>query len=373
MEYVQERVTTLHDYGDAAPAAPTEEAAVVVPMTGRDAGGPAADRVLDALETVSPARVVLALRATPEDAVAAREWLDGFDVPVDLCWCNAPALESRLADAGLAGAQGKGRDVWLGLGLAARESYVAVHDADNRNYDATHVPKLLFPLSRGHRFSKAYYARVEDERLYGRLFRLFVRPLVRALGAQHDAPVLDYLESFRYALAGEFAATSDLVSRLRLQRGWGLEIGTLGDAFAGAGFERSAQVDLGIHEHDHRAVSGAGGLSTMSEEVGAALFRVCEENGLAPEYGALRERYRAAARDLISAYADDAAFNGFEYDPSDERGQVDTYASAIGPPGEDDRLPAWADVSLDPERLLADARADLERAARNELEVSERP
>jgi len=62
MEYVQEGVTTLHDFGDATPTAPTDSATVVVPMTEREHAGLAAERVLSALETVSPERVLVALR-----------------------------------------------------------------------------------------------------------------------------------------------------------------------------------------------------------------------------------------------------------------------------------------------------------------------
>jgi len=59
MEYVQERVTTLHALTDHRPDAPTGRAAVVVPMTEREYGTLAADRVLTALESVDPARVVV--------------------------------------------------------------------------------------------------------------------------------------------------------------------------------------------------------------------------------------------------------------------------------------------------------------------------
>jgi glucosyl-3-phosphoglycerate synthase len=163
--------------------------------------------------------------------------------------------------------------VWLALGQALNEEYVVVHDADTETYSPAFVRRLLYPVANGHAFSKGYYARVEDGALYGRLFRLFFRPLVRALADAHAAPVLEYLESFRYALAGEFAATTDLAASLRVQRGWGLEVGTLGEAFHYAGFEESAQVDLGRYEHDHRAVSGPTGLADMSRAVGAATLR----------------------------------------------------------------------------------------------------
>ncbi|WP_255196944.1 glycosyl transferase family 2 [Halorarius litoreus] len=358
MEYVQERIATLHDFTDPVPDAPTDEAAVVVPMTEREHASLAAERVFTALEAVDPGRVVVALRADAEQAPGVADWLAEFDLALDVLWCDAPGVATLLADHGLDGARGKGRDVWLALGVAADAAeYVVVHDADTKTYSERHVARLLFPLAHDFSFAKGYYARVENGRLYGRLFRLFYAPLVRALADAHDAPVLDYLAAFRYALAGEFAATSAVARSLRVQRGWGLEVGTLGDAFDAAGVDGTAQVDLGRHEHDHRAVSGPAGLSTMSEEVGAALLHVVEEGGVVPDYGTLPERYREAAGSLIDGYALDAAFNGLAYDRGDERAQVDAYAEAIRPPETDTRLPAWADAPITPGAVL-DAAAD---------------
>jgi glucosyl-3-phosphoglycerate synthase len=275
-------------------------------------------------------------------------------------WCNGPRLEDLLDDHGLDGEFGKGRDVWLGLGQALDHDYVVVHDADTKSYSRTDVSRLLFPLASGYDFAKGYYARVENDRLYGRLFRLFFVPLVRALRDDRDAAILRYLDAFRYALAGEFAATTDLVERFRPQRSWGLEIGTLGDAFTHAGFDGSAQVDLGTHEHDHRAVSGPTGLSDMSRHVGSALLRVVEDGGVDPDYDGLAERYRAAARALVRSYELDAGFNGLTYDRGDELDQVETYVDAIEPPRTDRRLPAWIEAPVSPERVAEAAATDLE-------------
>ncbi|AUV81029.1 glycosyl transferase family 2 [Salinigranum rubrum] len=363
MEYVQERVTTLHDLGDAAPTAPVDRAAVVVPMTEREYAGLAADRVLSSLERVAPARVVVPLRAPAERAGAFADWLAEYDLPLTVVWCDGPRVDALLDEHDLDGTRGKGRDVWLALGAALVDDgdveFVVFHDADTKTYDASYVHRLLFPLARGHSFSKGYYARVEDRRLYGRLFRLFYAPLVRALDEEHDAAVIDYFDSFRYALAGEFAATRDLAARLRMQRSWGLEVGTLGDAFAHAGFEGSAQVDLGAYEHDHRAVSGPTGLSDMSRGVGRALLSTVEEHGVTPDYGGLPDRYRETANRFVRAYATDAAFNGFDYPTEEERSQVDRYAEAVVPPTEDDRLPAWSDAPITPRDVRERSREDL--------------
>jgi len=363
MEYVQERIATLHDFDGTVPAAPTDRAAVVVPLTERDHASLAAERVFSRLERVDPACVYVALRAAPGQVGDVVRWVDSFDLDAEVLWCNAPAVESRLDERGLEEDAGKGRDVWLALGVAARHDYVAVHDADATTYSVAHVPKLLFPLANGYQFSKGYYARVENGRLYGRLFRLFVRPLFRALDEETDHPLVDYLLAFRYALAGEFAATSEVVRTLRVQPGWGLEVGTLGDAYDAAGFAGTAQVDLGTHEHDHRAVGGPEGLGDMCVEVGAALFHALAEHGVDLDYDALGAAYRDVARATIDQYAADAAFNGLEYDPAGERDQVAEYAAAVRAPGPDRRLPAWNDCDLDPETVRELSNRAIDEAA----------
>ncbi|WP_144901914.1 glycosyltransferase family protein [Halobellus captivus] len=367
MEYVQSRVATLHDLADPFPSAPTDRTAVVVPMAEREYETPAANRVLGVLEGLDPARVVVPLRASADRVAPVREWLSGFDLDLDLLWCDGPRVASLLSEAGLDGERGKGRDVWLGLGCATAEPFVVVHDADTTTYDESFVRRLLFPLTRGYDFSKGYYARVEDSRLYGRLFRLFYVPLVRTLVEANPAPYLRYLDSFRYALAGEFATTAETARRLRPPRKWGLEVGTLGDAFDVAGFDGTAQVDLGTYEHDHRAVGGSTGLSDMSRSVGETLLRSVLEHGVEVDFSTLRGRYRETARTLVDQYALDAAFNELRFDRNHERSQVSQYAAAITePPEADDRLPAWEDVSLSPDAVATAAEADLKGAANSE-------
>ncbi|WP_435361285.1 glycosyl transferase family 2 [Haloarchaeobius sp. DFWS5] len=362
MEYVQERVATLHDLTDPRPDAPTERAAVVVPMTEREYAGLAAEQVLSTLARVDPASVIVPLRAPAECVPDFRTWLDSFDLDIDLLWCSADSVSDLLHEHGLENGFGKGRDVWLALGLAAkRADYVVVHDADAKTYSDAHVPRLLAPLADDFSFTKGYYARVENDRLYGRLFRLFYAPLVRALDDAHDAAILDYLDSFRYALSGEFAMTADLARRVRTQRAFGLEVGLLSDTFAQAGFAGTAQVDLGRHEHDHRSVSGPTGLSDMAGEVGQALFNTLADHGVSPDFEALPDRYHDAATALVRQYAADARFNGLDFDAAGEREQVAAYAESVRPPTADTRLPPWTDAPLSPDEVADAASEALER------------
>lgn len=361
MDYAQDRIATLHDLADYTPDAPLAETAVVVPIAEREAGSLAAERTLEALESVKPARVVVPLRAGADRVGSVRTWLDGFDLPVELLWCGGDELAALLADRDLNGEAGKGRDLWLALGVAADDhEYLVCHDADRRTYSRADVPRLLAPLADGFSFTKGYYARVENGRLYGRLWRLLYVPVVRALRDRHDAPVLRYLESFRYALAGEFGLTAELARSLSFERRFGLEVGTLGGAFDGAGFEGTAQVDLGRYEHDHRAVGGPDGLASMARDVAAALFRVVEARGVTPDYDSLPARYREVAEGLIDQYAADAAHNSLVYDVGEERDQVERYADAVDSPGPDDRLPPWTEAPLAPDEVRETVAADLE-------------
>jgi glucosyl-3-phosphoglycerate synthase len=164
----------------------------------------------------------------------------------------------------------------------------------------------------------------------------------------------------RYALAGEFAATADLVADLPLDRAWGLELGVLAAAFDRVGFDGTAQVDLGVHRHAHRSVEGAGGLGSMSERVGERLLRAVGTRGVDVDHDALRAHYRETAARYVGAYATDAAFNGFDHDVEREREQVERYAAAVAPPGgPDDCLPAWRAAPLDPATVAEAAAADL--------------
>lgn len=352
MDYAQEPITTIHRLTDAVPELPAGHNAVVVPIAAGDGQPVTPTHIFETLASVGPTRVIVPFRGSAETTTQFRRWLREFDIDTTLLWCNAPTIEPLLAEYGLDGEMGKGRDVWLGLGLAASTAdYVAVHDADASTYSAAHVPRLLAPLASGHKFVKGYYARVEDNTLYGRLARLFVAPLLAALSDEHDEPLLSYLSAFRYPLAGEFALTGDVARRLRAQRAWGLEIGMLGETYDIVGSEATAQVDLGMHRHDHRPVAGRGGLATMAGEVGAALFRALEDHDCTPDYDRLPERYRHAARTLINKYETDAEVNGLAYDAASERQQTEAYAEQIGPPGADERLPAWAETELSPEAV----------------------
>ena len=60
---------------------------------------------------------------------------------------------------------------------------IALHDCDIRDYDRVLLARLCFPIANpnlSYEFAKGYYSRVTD-RLYGRVTRLFMTPLLRAM------------------------------------------------------------------------------------------------------------------------------------------------------------------------------------------------
>ncbi|MCX5739801.1 MAG: glycosyl transferase, partial [Proteobacteria bacterium] len=183
-----------------------------------------------------------------------------------LIWSDGPRLRSiqeRLRAEGLdPGARGKGRATWLAYGyvLATAEAHVvAVHDCDIRDYPRELLARLCFPTvhpNLNYEFAKGYYGRVTD-RLYGRVTRLFMTPLLRAMkSVLGPVPLLDYLDSFRYPLAGECAMTTDLVRINRIPSDWGLEVGVLAEVFRNCSAKRICQVELvENYEHKHRQLS----------------------------------------------------------------------------------------------------------------------
>lgn len=359
MEYVQERITTLHAFEGEDPSGvehpSLDRIGVIVPLSDRDCESPAADRVFSTLAGLDPGHVIVPVEAPPAQIGRIVDWIDAFALDATVLWCNADSLGRYLREHGLGAPTGKGRDVWLALGAMLDRppiEYIVIHDADARSYSGEVVRRLVWPLAAGHGATKGYYARIEDGHLYGRLFRLLYEPLLRAIGERHPAPIVQYMSAFRYALAGEIAMTTPVAGSVRPHPGWGFEAGMLGEWFDHVGRAGTAQVDLGVHRHDHRDVDGPAGLSSMAEAVAAAVFRTLERNGLTPDYEDLRRRYREWGRTLVEQYAADARFNGLHYDVASEIGQVDRYGDAIQPPGPDPRLPAWESTALEASAVL---------------------
>jgi len=165
---------------------------LVLPALYSEFETPAMQRIVCELRQVRYLqRIVVALgRATPEQHARARGFFEDFYTPVALvCMEGAriQALLKMLEDRGLsAGGDGKGRSCWMAYGylLAMHDcDVIALHDCDIVNYDRQLLARLCYPVTHPHlafEFCKGFYARVTD-RMHGRVARLFVAPLVRAM------------------------------------------------------------------------------------------------------------------------------------------------------------------------------------------------
>ena len=302
-----------------------------------------------------------------------------------LIWSDGPRLRSiqeRLRAEGLdPGARGKGRATWLAYGyvLATAEAHVvAVHDCDIRDYPRELLARLCFPTvhpNLNYEFAKGYYGRVTD-RLYGRVTRLFMTPLLRAMkSVLGPLPLLDYLDSFRYPLAGECAMTTDLVRINRIPSDWGLEVGVLAEVFRNCSAKRICQVELvENYEHKHRQLSEndpSTGLHRMVVDIASSLIRNLASYGVQFDAGFLNTliaAYLRTAQDAVARYSDDAALNGLVFDRHEEEVAVETFARALRTAGLSfvhdpmgaPQIPNWSRVTSALPGLLDELRAAVE-------------
>jgi glucosyl-3-phosphoglycerate synthase len=263
-----------------------------------------------------------------------------------LLWNEGPrmqALFQKLEDAELCpGAVGKGRNVWMCLGyvLASEQArMVALHDCDILTYNRELLARLCYPVAHpalGFDFCKGYYARLTD-RLNGRVMRLFLTPLIRALKSilgQH--PFLVYMDTFRYPLAGEMALDTDIVRRVRIPHDWALEIGMLSEVFRNTAPRAICQAELcNNYDHKHQELSPRDvdkGLNKMACDIVKSLFRLMAAEGIKLDSGlfdTLLSAYGRQAEDTLRFYGADAAANGLKYPRHEEENAVATFVRSI--------------------------------------------
>ncbi len=240
------------------------------------------------------------------------------------------------------GPDGKGRSVWLALGYTLAEGgshLAAFHDCDIINYDRELLARLCYPVANpnlNYEFSKGYYNRVTD-RFYGRVTRLFIKPLIRAMEKTFgNWPVLVYLDSFRYPLSGEFALTTELARNNRIQGDWGLDFGVLAEVFRNCSIKRICQVDLiDSYEHKHQDLSESdpgNGLFKMSIDIARVFYRTMASEGAVFSDGTvetLLTTYMRFAQDIIKVYHDSASINHIYFDRQQEDLAVKTFAEGL--------------------------------------------
>jgi glucosyl-3-phosphoglycerate synthase len=290
--------------------------------------------------------IVTVGRAGVGDFENARRFFAELPQKPKLIWCTGPRMQAiydRLKQEGIdVGEDGKGRSAWIAYGyiLALENSHViALHDCDIVTYDRELLARLCYPTTHpniGFEFCKGYYSRVTDQ-LHGRVTRLFVSPLLRSLKATLGSnSFLDYLDSFRYILAGEFSMDIELARRLRIPGDWGIEVGVLAEVHRNCVLSRVCQVDLSdSYEHKHQPLTLEDpdqGLLKMGTDIAKCLFRNLASRGyiLTHEFFiSLKSCYLRIAQDFIAHYEHDSAINGLKYDRHREVSQSEAFLRCI--------------------------------------------
>lgn len=322
--------------------------ALVLPCLISELTRPALAHIVEVLKDAEYiSRIVISLgRATWSQYLFAQEFFKDLKQPTTILWIESPKVQSllqELAGNGLSiGGPGKGRASWLAFGyVLALQSFevIALHDCDIVTYDRDLLVRLCYPVGNpalGYEFAKGYYSRVSD-RLHGRVTRLFFTPLLRSLTrVTGPQPLLSFLDSFRYPLAGEFAMATDLARVNRIPGDWGLEVGVLSEVYRNLAERRVCQVDISDrYEHKHQTLDphdAGAGLFKMAIDIAKNLFRNLAVEGCvlsSAEFRTLTIAYVRSAEEAIARYAGDSAINNLPFDRHDESRSVDTFARAL--------------------------------------------
>ena len=322
---------------------------LVLPSLFSELEGPALGPIIDDLCHANYLKeIVIGLdRADEAQFNYAKNYFSKLPQEHRILWNDGPRLRSidkMLADQGLAPKEmGKGRNVWYCFGYvlaSGRSRAVALHDCDIVTYKRDMLARLIYPVANpryNYQFCKGYYSRIANGSLNGRVCRLLVTPLIRSLQKiVGHSEYLDYLNSFRYALAGEFSMRVDVLNDLRIPSDWGIEIGVISEMYRNYATSRICQVDIAdVYDHKHQDLSEDnpdGGLSRMSTDITKAIIRKLATQGevLSMEtFRSLKATYYRTALDFVQRFYDDAMINGLKIDRHKEEKAVELFAENI--------------------------------------------
>ncbi|MGJ8674200.1 alpha-amylase family glycosyl hydrolase [Rubritalea sp.] len=323
--------------------------ALVLPSLFSELEGPALSNIIDEIAQVPYLdQIIIGLdQATEEQYRYALDFFSRLPQQPKVLWNDGPRLrklDALLQEKGLAPEEpGKGRNVWYMFGyvLASEKAEaVALHDCDITTYSRDMLARLIYPVANpsfSYKFCKGYYARVANNAMNGRVCRLLVTPLLRALKKVCGAnDYLNYLDSFRYPLAGEFSLARDVIEDIRIPSDWGLEMGTLSEMHRNYATNQICQVDIAdIYDHKHQDLSledKTRGLSKMSSDIAKSLYRKMATQGevFSPErLRTIKATYYRIALDMVDSYHNDAVMNGLTYDRHTEGLAVETFAENV--------------------------------------------
>ena len=357
MDIKQDEITTLHDLcvskekllKNISDAAVERPVCVIMPMLYSEINNNVLGNILKQLSKCEYLReVIVPLAAKSEEEFShVKRFFSKLTIPKLIMWCNGPRIEHLLTDLKSQGLnllkyRGKGRDVWLALGVANIRSYgIAFHDADIQSYTEMIPTRLLYPILEPEldfKFNKGYYARVNLEKniMYGRVFRLFLHPLFKSLVdvLGKEPNLIRFFRSFRYPISGEFALTSDIARDLDIPGDWGIEIGVMAEVYRNVAQKRICQTDLGFYDHKHQKIGDSGtGIVKMAGDIFKTLLRVLIEEDhiqISRQFLiSLRVLYLRNAQDTIRKYHADAHFNNINYERHEEESIVEKFSQEI--------------------------------------------
>ncbi len=351
-------ITTLHNLANRSVAdlegelesfSKSRPMSLILPSLYSELEGDALPDIVNQLREVKYlSEIVIGLDRADEDQYRkALKFFSRLPQHHRVLWNEGPrlkALDAELVELGVAPKElGKGRNVWYCMGYALaseRSESIALHDCDIVTYDRSLLARLIYPVANPHynyEFCKGFYARVANGKMNGRVSRLLVTPLLRSFKTVIGyRDYLEYMDSFRYPLAGEFSFRRDVLKDIRIPSDWGLEIGVLSEMYRNYAHNRLCQVDIADnYDHKHQDLSlnnDQGGLSKMSIDITKALFRKLATQGETFSPGTIRSlkaTYFRIALDFVETYYNDAMMNGLTLDVHQEEKAVEMFAENI--------------------------------------------
>lgn len=390
-------VTTLHDLGqrtsedmEAELVALSKERplGLILPSLFSELEGKALPDIINKIKDVKYlSQVVIGLdRADLAQYKHALKFFGQLPQHHRVLWNEGPrlqAIDAKLQKLGLAPKElGKGRNVWYCMGYilaSGKAESVALHDCDILTYEKDMLTKLLYPVANptfNYSFSKGFYTRVADGKINGRVSRLLVTPLVKALKKTvGHCDYLEYMDSFLYPLAGEFSFRKDVLKDIRIPSDWGLEIGVLSEMYRNYSSNHVCQVDIAnTYDHKHQDLSldnTSGGLSKMSIDICKAFIRKLATEGQTfntETFRTLKATYYRIALDYVETYRHDALMNGLKLDLHSEEEAVEMFAQNIleagntflEQPMETPFIPSWNRVISAMPNVLAEIKEAVE-------------
>ena len=359
---------------------------LILPSLFSELKGPALPRIIDEISKVKYLKnIVIGLdKANRNEFIEAKIFFKNLPQKHEILWNDGPnlkKLDNQLEKHNLAPQEmGKGRNVWYCMGyiLALGDcEAVALHDCDIVTYNRNLLARLVYPVANpkfNFDFCKGYYPRVSNKKVKGRVARLLVSPLLRALEKTIGfKEYISFIDSFRYPLAGEFSFRRRVLKDIRIPFDWGLEIGVLSEMYRNYASNRLCQVDIAdVYDHKHQDISledNTKGLSRMSTDIIKAVIRKLASQGETFSmsiFRSLKATYYREALDFVQIYKKDALMNNYELDVHEEETAVEMFAKNImtagqvflDSPTESPNIPSWNRV----ETALPNFLRDLKRA-----------